>query len=1368
VNIVNKKTDVFRKQIAAVIISAGAILLMVSVSPCAGDTIQTKTGRTYHGKILSLTDSVVVIQTASAQSSDDQPKPNIIRLDRKNISEITFGGIKPDSTAPDPKPVIAKPAAGKFKLASARRSVVLIRCVLNNRTHAIGSGFIVRNDGVIYTNRHVIEPPTGQPMYQKILVGVQSAKNPDALDYFDAKIITVAPESSGLDFAILKITAAKSYGAFQALTLSSSGNGLGKPVVVLGYPDSLSETPTLSVTKGNISSVKVKLQKKDYLQTDAAVNPGNSGGPMFNASGHAIGIVTLRKRSADNMAYALGIAEVRETAKSALAKTSSLKSPIGPINPKSLLLQAATSPPTEIQTKPDDWILDIGAMSTWKDLLQVEADRWDYGITSQKALPRDFKFTILCQAVYKPLPNYREDEMGIRRIAIRFGTDDTTAPLTTKSKGYVLNYDYRRIRLFKDGKLLASKDEGNSSDPMCLSIIKNGDKYTISVNEEIILTHTATTLDKGRHRLSIGGSKSRLFIAGIAVDDISDKPQTPPTDAVGLAKALQSDDWATRNNAVVTLGHIGVKSAPALFKAAQDTHPLVRERAIEYLGRLVATDKSQIPLLLPIVKAAITDKSPAVRRSGLRAAIKLGPAAVGLIDEIVKTANAEYGAGANAVAAVTIGAVNAVRAIGPLCLPAMVQSICKQDKISGVAMEIVKRAGKSAVPTIIDAFKDAKDETKLDFIKILQPQIATNKSVQTLMENAIEKEKNAQVREAIVKCFELFKTDKTETLAKIAIKDENEKIRKAAFQALMMRAVAGDAKALSSLAKAATANKDWKIRQSVLTTLIRNRNTKTFTPIIAQSLSDTNLNVRSLAIQWLQARPALPENTIPALVKALDDESDTVRDGAIYTLCRIKSDKTTPHLTRILSGSGTSTIKLVVAKTVAQKGDAGLAVVMGIAKDSSNPGYKMAVIGLSRLDPLPPKVLTLFDTLTKNNDSTIRSVLLSTLAKTAPLPKHRIQFFLDNLDIKRSNTNSIAQAAIIKCDSDVVPRLVKMLDSDSASIRHSVVMCLSKMQDKTESAIPAMLKCFVKETDNNTRYYMVSLFSGDSEAAFKALNVAVLDDHYSVSSKALDLLKKTGRPLIPTLAKLLKSEDKNIRRKTITILGRLRTEKALDTIETALNDKDPLLRAHAALTLTNKRRLSAKLAPALTDGIIMPDNKMALQAQSHLATLREKALPALLQAAASSNPEKTYRVLVLLNKIPDQKTIDLAKSLMSHKSRKVQIQAAIVLATLEGPTDELAPYLIEHVISYNKDHTKLGRLLAKLDSRGVPALTKTFESPDPKLRYTVLQLLYAQRHSKEIIPLLTQAVKDKDKKVKKYAELVLKVALANQKKNKTQ
>ena len=125
-NIVNKETCVLGKQIGSIIIAAVVILLMVSVSPCAGDTVQTKTGRTYHGKILSLTDNMVVLQTASVKSSDGQPKSNIIRLDRKDISEITFGGVKPDSAAPDPKPVAVKPAVGKFKLASARRSVVSV------------------------------------------------------------------------------------------------------------------------------------------------------------------------------------------------------------------------------------------------------------------------------------------------------------------------------------------------------------------------------------------------------------------------------------------------------------------------------------------------------------------------------------------------------------------------------------------------------------------------------------------------------------------------------------------------------------------------------------------------------------------------------------------------------------------------------------------------------------------------------------------------------------------------------------------------------------------------------------------------------------------------------------------------------------------------------------------------------------------------------------------------------------------------------------------------------------------------------------------------------------------------------------------
>ena len=85
-----------------------------------------------------------------------------------------------------------------------------------------------------------------------------------------------------------------------------------------------------------------------------------------------------------------------------------------------------------------------------------------------------------------------------------------------------------------------------------------------------------------------------------------------------------------------------------------------------------------------------------------------------MIDEIVKTANAEYGAGANAVAAVTIGAVNAVRAIGPLCLPAMVQ-----------------RHSKEIIPLLTQAVKDKDKKVKKYAELVLKVALANQKKNKT-------------------------------------------------------------------------------------------------------------------------------------------------------------------------------------------------------------------------------------------------------------------------------------------------------------------------------------------------------------------------------------------------------------------------------------------------------------------------------------------------------------------------------------------------------------------------------------------------------------------------------------------------------------
>ncbi len=169
---------------------------------------------------------------------------------------------------------------------------------------AFGSGFLVSQDGLIYTNRHVVATDDPVPAGSVIYVGVPSPQDVDQLDYFRAEKIFVSPGDGPLDFAILKIAAPSDYGGFPTLPLSYDQVELGSDVAVIGYPFS-GDRPMLSFNKGSLSSTRVPLRGIPYYQTDAAVNPGNSGGPLLNPDGQVIGIVTWKHLFADNMGYAL-------------------------------------------------------------------------------------------------------------------------------------------------------------------------------------------------------------------------------------------------------------------------------------------------------------------------------------------------------------------------------------------------------------------------------------------------------------------------------------------------------------------------------------------------------------------------------------------------------------------------------------------------------------------------------------------------------------------------------------------------------------------------------------------------------------------------------------------------------------------------------------------------------------------------------------------------------------------------------------------------------------------------------------------------------------------------------------------------------
>jgi hypothetical protein len=154
----------------------------------------------------------------------------------------------------------------------------------------LGSGFIISKDGKIVTNLHVIKDMKTASV--QLAVG----------EIFDS--VSVLATDERRDLAIVKI-------AGFDLPLLELGNSdilsVGEPLVVLGSPRGLEGT----VTAGILSSVRDSGDGFKVLQTDAAVNPGNSGGPLVNNKGQAIGVVSFKLRSAEGLNFAIPINYVR-------------------------------------------------------------------------------------------------------------------------------------------------------------------------------------------------------------------------------------------------------------------------------------------------------------------------------------------------------------------------------------------------------------------------------------------------------------------------------------------------------------------------------------------------------------------------------------------------------------------------------------------------------------------------------------------------------------------------------------------------------------------------------------------------------------------------------------------------------------------------------------------------------------------------------------------------------------------------------------------------------------------------------------------------------------------------------------------------
>lgn len=142
------------------------------------------------------------------------------------------------------------------------------------RNMGIGSGVIIAEDGYIITNNHVIEGS------DKVLVTLNDKRE------FEAKVIG---SDRNTDIALLKIDAKD----LQPLEYGNSDDVvLGEWVLAVGNPYNLTSTVTAGIISAKARELGGRMNLESFLQTDAAVNPGNSGGALVNAKGELIGINT--------------------------------------------------------------------------------------------------------------------------------------------------------------------------------------------------------------------------------------------------------------------------------------------------------------------------------------------------------------------------------------------------------------------------------------------------------------------------------------------------------------------------------------------------------------------------------------------------------------------------------------------------------------------------------------------------------------------------------------------------------------------------------------------------------------------------------------------------------------------------------------------------------------------------------------------------------------------------------------------------------------------------------------------------------------------------------------------------------------------
>ena len=246
--------------------------VVAMAAACPAETLLLRGGATVSGPLLKSDNEAVVVDLGYQVLVVPVTQLIDIQQDQAGAAETEASGDRLYAIA-DLDVVSTADAAARFGPA-----VVIV-----SSPGGMGSGFFVNRKGYLITNYHVI-------MKQKHLAVTRFVKEDKILRkaiYRDVKIVALDPFH---DLAVLRVDPRAEDGEIVPVIFANAEKTRpGETVFVIGNPMGLERT----VTEGIISQAARNFEGKLYIQIDAAVNPGNSGGPLFNRRGQVIGVCNM-------------------------------------------------------------------------------------------------------------------------------------------------------------------------------------------------------------------------------------------------------------------------------------------------------------------------------------------------------------------------------------------------------------------------------------------------------------------------------------------------------------------------------------------------------------------------------------------------------------------------------------------------------------------------------------------------------------------------------------------------------------------------------------------------------------------------------------------------------------------------------------------------------------------------------------------------------------------------------------------------------------------------------------------------------------------------------------------------------------------